>query len=257
VLRVSDLVVRFGGLAAVDGVSLEVRPGEIVGLIGPNGAGKTTCFNAVSGLVVPTAGRVEIFGVDATQMPVHRRAELGMARSFQVIQLLAELTVFDNLLSATHTHDRAGALSTLVVTRGALQAEEAARRRVREVVDALGLGDIAERHVAGLPFGVLRMVELARAIVTGAPLLMLDEPASGLDNAETDRFGELLLKVRDELGRHVLLIEHDIRLVTAVSDRLYVIDRGKPLAQGTPAEIHDDPRVAAAYLGEAPVGAAV
>jgi len=252
-LRVSALEVRFGGLTAVDGVSLEVREGEIVGLIGPNGAGKTTVFNAVSGLVTPSAGRVEIFGVDATGMAMHRRAGLGMARSFQVIQLLSELSVFDNLLAATHTQNRAGALATLLVTRGALGSEDTARDRVREVVEALDLADIAERPVAGLPFGVLRMVELARALVTGAPLLMLDEPASGLDNAETDRFAELLLKVRGEFGRHVLLIEHDVRLVTAVSDRMYVIDRGRPLADGSPAEVQRDERVAAAYLGEAPV----
>jgi sulfate-transporting ATPase len=252
-LRVQDLEVRFGGLVAVDGASLEVPLGEIVGLIGPNGAGKTTVFNAISGLVVPSAGRVEILGVDATGLAVHERAAIGMARSFQLVQLLTDLSVFDNLLAATHLQNRAGPGATMFVTRRALDGEQAARKRVGEIVGELDLAGIAERTVAGLPLGVLRMVELARALVTGAPLLMLDEPASGLDNSETDRFGELLVKVRDELGRHVLLIEHDIRLVTAVSNRLYVIDGGRPLAQGTPGEIRRDPRVAAAYLGEASV----
>jgi ABC-type branched-subunit amino acid transport system ATPase component/ABC-type branched-subunit amino acid transport system permease subunit len=252
-LRVSGLEVRFGGLTAVDGVSLEVRPGEIVALIGPNGAGKTTVFNAISGLVTPTAGSVEIFGTDATALPVHVRAALGMARSFQVIQLLGDLSVFDNLLTATHLQNQTGAGATLLVTRPALLGEQAARARVREVIEALGLSDVADRRAAGLPFGVLRMVELARALVTGAPLLMLDEPASGLDNAETDRFARLLQKTRDELGRHVLLIEHDMRLVSAVSDRIYVIDRGTPLAEGVPSQIRRDPRVTAAYLGDATV----
>ena len=253
VLEVRDLGVRFGGLAAVDGVSLSVHEGEIVGLIGPNGAGKTTTFNAISGLVRPTSGRVTLFGVDATELPVHRRAALGMARSFQAIQLLGELDVFDNLLAATHLANPAGPADTLVVTRRGLRGEAAARDHVSRVVAALDMEDIAHRPVAGLPFGVLRMVELARALVTEAPLLMLDEPASGLDNAETDRLASLLFRARSELGRSILLIEHDVRLVTSVSEYIYVIDQGRPLAQGSPSEIQRNDAVIGAYLGSEPL----
>lgn len=250
-LEARDVVVRFGGLLAVDTVSLSVREGEIVGLIGPNGAGKTTTFNAISGLVVPTAGTVHLFGEDVTDWPVHRRAELGVARTFQVIQLFSHLTVFDNLLVATHVQNPTGVFSHLVVSGVALEEESAARERVWAAIDLLDLHEIALRPVAGLPFGMLRMVEVARAIVTAAPLWMLDEPASGLDNAETTQLIELLRFVRDELDVSMLLIEHDVRMVTSVSDYMYVIDRGMPLAEGRPEEIQRDEKVMAAYLGEA------
>ena len=250
VLAAEGVVVRFGGLTAVDNVSIAVREGEIVGLIGPNGAGKTTTFNAISGLNVPTEGVIRLNGQDVTAEPVHRRAAMGLARTFQAIQLFSQLSVFDNLLVATHLQNPTGVLSHIVVSAPSLEAEERARRRVRRAIALLGLEDVADRKVAGLPFGVLRLVELARAVVTGAPIVMLDEPASGLDNAETDRLAELLFFVRAELGVSLLLIEHDIRLVTSVSDYIYVIDRGKPLAQGEPAEVQRDEAVIAAYLGD-------
>jgi sulfate-transporting ATPase len=252
VLEADGITVRFGGLAAVEGFSLSVRRGEIVGLIGPNGAGKTTLFNAISGLNVPTHGTVHLFGTDVTSWPVHRRAELGVARTFQLIQLFSELTVFENLLVATHLQNKPGAISHLLVTRSALAAEEVALARVREVLRLLDLEDIADRPVAGLPFGTLRMIEVARAVVTNAPLMMLDEPASGLDNAETERLGSLLLRVRAAFGVSLLLIEHDVRMVTSVSDYIYVINRGRPLAEGVPAEVQRDDRVVAAYLGASP-----
>lgn len=250
-LEAKDITVRFGGLTAVGGVSLAVHEGEIVGLIGPNGAGKTTTFNAISGLTPVTTGRVELFGRDVTTMPVHQRAALGVARTFQVIQLFSQLTVFDNLLVATHGRGRTGVHDHLLVTRRSLEEEEDARQHVREVVRAMQLEEISDRRVAGLPFGMLRLIELARAVVTGAPLIMLDEPASGLDNRETDRFAERLFSLRSDLGVSVLLIEHDVRLVTAVSDYMYVIDRGQPLAEGKPQDVGSDEAVIRAYLGRA------
>jgi ABC-type branched-subunit amino acid transport system ATPase component/ABC-type branched-subunit amino acid transport system permease subunit len=256
VLEAKGIVVAFGGLVAVNDVSLSVRRGEIVGLIGPNGAGKTTLFNAIAGLNHPTSGTVEIFGQDATALPVHARASLGVGRTFQAIQLLTELTVFDNLLVATHLQNPTGFLSHIAVTRSSLVAEHQSRALVRRVVELLGLEDVAGRRVAGLPFGTLRMVEVARALATRSPLIMLDEPASGLDNAETDRLSQLLFFLRDELGVSILLIEHDVNMVTSVCDYVHVIDRGNLIAEGATDEVQRDPKVIAAYLGEAPTEAA-
>ncbi len=241
---------RFGGLLAVDDVSMSVREGEIVGLIGPNGAGKTTTFNCISGLLVPTTGRVTLFDQDVTSVPVHQRARMGLGRTFQVIQLFPQLTVFDNLLVATHGSNRTGVLSHLAVTRNAIVSEREARQWVSQVVELLDLQEVAQRPVSGLPFGVLRMVEVARAIVTGARLVMLDEPASGLDNTETQRLADLLLTLRSALGLTLLLIEHDVKMVTSVSDYMYVLDRGRLLAEGTPREVQRNRDVIAAYLGE-------
>jgi ABC-type branched-subunit amino acid transport system ATPase component/ABC-type branched-subunit amino acid transport system permease subunit len=248
-LEADGITVRFGGLVAVDGVSLAVHQGEIVGLIGPNGAGKTTLFNAIAGLNRPTDGRVLIFGVDATTLPVHVRARLGVGRTFQAIQLLTDLTVFDNLLVATHLQNQTGFLAHMAVTQQALIAEQTCRQLVTRVIELLGLTDVAHRPVAGLPFGTLRMVEIARALVTRSPLIMLDEPASGLDNAETDKLAALLFYLRDALGVSILLIEHDVQLVTSVCDHMYVIDRGKRIAAGPTEQVQRDPKVIAAYLG--------
>jgi len=250
VLEADGITVRFGGLTAVNNVSLEVRRGEIVGLIGPNGAGKTTLFNAIAGLNEPSGGTVHIFGTDATRLPVHARAALGVGRTFQLIQLFPQLSVFDNLLAATHLQNSTGFLQHLVVSERALAEERAARERVQEIVGRLHLQDVAARTVSGLPFGVLRIVELARALITGAPFIMLDEPASGLDDNETQKLADLLLELRSDLGITFLLIEHDVAMVTGVTDYMYVINRGNLLAEGTPAEIQRNEDVIAAYLGQ-------
>jgi ABC-type branched-subunit amino acid transport system ATPase component/branched-subunit amino acid ABC-type transport system permease component len=252
VLEAVDVTVRFGGLMAVDNASLTVRGGQIVGLIGPNGAGKTTLFNSISGLNIPSAGSIRLFGRDVTAAPVHRRAAFGLGRTFQVIQLFPELTVFENLMVATHLQNPTGLLANLLVSGRAFRAELAAEETCRNVVRFLGLQDVADRPAGGLPFGTLRLVEIARALVSGAPMLMLDEPASGLDNRETARLSELLIYIRDRLGVSILLIEHDVAMVTGVTDYMYVLNRGAILAHGTPAAIRRDPAVVAAYLGEMP-----
>ena len=249
VLHAQDITVQFGGLTAVDSANLEVREGEIVGLIGPNGAGKTTLFNAISGLNSPTSGSVSLFDADVTHLPVHRRAAAGMGRTFQLIQLFPELSVTDNLLVGTHARNPSGFGSHLFATGRAIDGERGARQRVAQVVELLGLQDVADQPVTGLPFGVLRLVEVARALVTGAPFVMLDEPASGLDNSETDKLSDLLLWVRQTLGISLLLIEHDVRMVTSLCDYIYVLDRGKMIANGEAADIRRDPVVTAAYFG--------
>jgi ABC-type branched-subunit amino acid transport system ATPase component/ABC-type branched-subunit amino acid transport system permease subunit len=251
VLEADHVTVQFGGLTAVNDVSLAVRQGEIVGLIGPNGAGKTTTFNAIAGLNEPTSGRVRFFGEDATRYPVHVRAQMGVGRTFQLIQLFGQLTVFDNLLVGTHVQNTTGVFAHLTQTDKAILAERAARQRVRLVIEMLGLQEFADRPTGGLPFGVLRQVEIARALVTEAPVLMLDEPASGLDNAETDELAQLLRYLRAHLGVTILLIEHDVRMVTSVCDYIYVLNRGQLLAEGTAGEIQRNPEVVAAYLGQA------
>ncbi|HWL34940.1 MAG TPA: branched-chain amino acid ABC transporter permease/ATP-binding protein [Frankiaceae bacterium] len=254
VLEARDIRVEFDGLVAVDNASLKLHEGQIVGLIGPNGAGKTTLFNAVSGLVRPTSGTVHLFGDDVTDLDVHVRARRGLGRTFQAIQLFPQLTVYENLLVATHANNDSGLFSHVALTRRGLRHEAAAEDVVRRVVAAMGLEAVADRTVAGLPFGVLRQVEIARTVVTGSPVVMLDEPASGLDNAETDRLSDLLYGLRDRLGLTLLLIEHDVRMVTEVSDYMYVLVYGKIVAAGTPDEVRNDPVVTAAYLGE-PTGA--
>jgi sulfate-transporting ATPase len=249
-LQADNITVRFGGLTAVSEASIEVPRGHIVGLIGPNGAGKTTLFNAVSALNQPTSGTVRLFGEDVTALAAHERAARGLARTFQVIQLFPELTVFDNLMVATHVHNPTGPAAHIVATAKAIRAESAAEETCRRVVDLLGLQEIADRSAAGLPFGTLRRVEFARALVSGAPLVMLDEPASGLDDTETKLFADVLLQARDELDLSVLLIEHDVHMVTSTSDYIYVLDRGQIIASGRPDEITKNPAVIAAYLGE-------
>ena len=247
-LEARGVTVRFGGLTAVDSASLEVREAEVVGLIGPNGAGKTTLFNAILGLNEPQSGVVMLYGQDATNAKAHVRAAMGVARTFQVLQLFRGLTVFDNLLVATHQHNRSTPFGNLVASERTVKDEHACRERVREVLRLLDLEDVADRSVSGLPFGILRMVELGRALVTGANLLLLDEAASGLNDHETDRLIEVIGLVRN-LGVSVLLIEHDIRMVNAACDYVYVLDRGTMISEGPPDVVSNDPQVLAAYLG--------
>jgi branched-chain amino acid transport system ATP-binding protein len=235
-LEVEGLVIRFGGHTAVDNVDLKVEAGTITGLIGPNGAGKTTTFNAVNGLLPPTEGRVVLDGKDITKVPTHKRAQLGMARTFQRLELFTSLSVRDNIKVAGEIRNRWS-------KQKVKPADEAER-----IIDLLGLGELADREVAEIPTGMARRVELGRALMTNPKILLLDEPASGQDEQETEEFGALLRRLVDG-GTTILIVEHDMALVMAICDLIHVLDFGQIIAVGKPAEIQKDTRVLEAYLG--------
>jgi sulfate-transporting ATPase len=250
----AGITVKFGGLTAVRQATIEVCAGEIVGLIGPNGAGKTTLFNALLGLNSPAEGKITLYDKDVTSWGVHERAALGVGRTFQILQLFPDLTVFDNLMVATHLDNPTGLWGSLTVSPGARRAEEHARDRVAAVLELMELQEYAQRPVAGLPFGVLRLIEVARTLVTGARLVCFDEPASGLDSTETERLIHWFRFLRD-IGITLLVIEHDVDMVVRLCDYIYVLDQGAVIASGVPEQIQRDPAVIASYLG-APVEAA-
>jgi branched-chain amino acid transport system ATP-binding protein len=250
-LSVKGLSVRFGGVLAVGGVSFDVQRGEVFTLIGPNGAGKTTVFNLISRLYTPTGGTIEFEGQRLTDRAPHEIAGLGIARTFQNIELFENATVLQNLLIGRHTHRRTGVFSEMLFTPKARAAEIAAREAVERVIDLLDLQHQRETLVAGLPYGVRKVVELARALCTEPKLLLLDEPSSGLNVEETDDMAFWIDDIRHELGITVLMVEHDMALVSKVSDRVLAMNQGEVLALGTPAEVQADAGVIEAYLGSA------
>ncbi|MEA3018934.1 MAG: branched-chain amino acid transport system ATP-binding protein [Actinomycetota bacterium] len=238
---------RYAGLVANDGVDIEVRPGEVVGLIGPNGAGKTTLFNCLTGFTSMTSGGVVLDGRDVTELPPASRAMLGMARTFQQAKLFGHLTVAENLLLGRHRHYGARAWqSALGLGR---RAEQRAAEVVREVASQCGLHAVLDAPVSDLPYGTQRMVEVARALATEPAIILLDEPGAGMDTKESAYFGQLIRRIHDERGLSMLIIEHDVALVGAVCDRVYVLDFGITIMDGTPAEVRADAGVREAYLG--------
>ena len=249
VLSVRQLSVRFGGVLAVNGVSFEVGRGEVVTLIGPNGAGKTTVFNLISRLYEPTSGHIEYLGRDITQVPAHAIASLGIARTFQNIELFEHATVLDNLLIGRHRHRRTGLWQELLFSPQVRQTELDSRRKVEEVIDFLDLQAHRDSLIASLPYGVRKVVELARALSTEPQLLLLDEPSSGLNVEETEDMGFWIQDIRDQLGMTVLMVEHDMGLVSRVSDRVVALNQGEVLATGTPEAVQSHPGVIEAYLG--------
>jgi branched-chain amino acid transport system ATP-binding protein len=250
-LSATDLSVRFGGVLAVNKVSFEVKRGEVFTLIGPNGAGKTTVFNLISRLYTPTTGRLTFDGRNLAELAPHDIARLGIARTFQNIELFEHASVLQNLLIGRHTHRQTGLWSELFFTGKTRAAEIAAREKVEQVIDLLDLQHHRESLVAGLPYGVRKVVELARALCTEPKLLLLDEPSSGLNVEETDDMAFWIEDIRHELGITVLMVEHDMALVSKVSDRVLAMNQGEVLAMGTPREVQSHPGVIEAYLGSA------
>ena len=249
-LKVDGLCMRFGGLLAVDHVALDVKPQEIFAIIGPNGAGKTTVFNCISGFYKPTEGSIVLGGQSIAGLASHEVANHGVVRTFQNVRLFKGMTVLENLLVAQHQQTKRNLLSGLFKTKAYKAAEEQAQARAVQWLEVMGLRAFANREAGNLAYGHQRRLEIARCMITNPKLLMLDEPAAGLNPQEKVELQHLIDRLRKEFGVTVLLIEHDMSLVMGVSERILVMEYGKPIALGVPEAIRNDERVIKAYLGE-------
>lgn len=248
-LAVRAMTVRFGGVVAINALDMEVPEGHIFALVGPNGAGKTTLLNCISGFVQPSAGDILFAGESLLPLGRHRRAARGIARTFQNVQLFGSMTVLDNLVTAQHTHLRAGLLTGMLPLGPSVREDRRARTLAHETLALLGLERYANAQASALPFGVQKMVGVARALVLKPRLLLLDEPAAGMPHAEVEQMAGSLRRWRDELGTTLLLIEHNMPLVQSVADTICVLDYGRKLAEGSPRTVLADPAVLEAYLG--------
>jgi branched-chain amino acid transport system ATP-binding protein len=248
-LEVRDLTKHFGGIRAIEEVSFRVPQGSIMSIIGPNGAGKTTLFNCLTGLTRPTKGAIHFTDTNITGYPPHAIVKLGIARTFQNIRLFKEMTVLDNILVSRHMRMKAGFIDAVLRVRGFLSEEKMARERALEYLDFVGLRDMAEIPSLNLPYGDQRRLEIARALATEPAVLLLDEPTAGMNPQETSEIMEMIRRLQ-KLGKTVVLIEHDMKVVMGISESIVVLDHGVKIAEGTPDAIRNDPLVIEAYLGK-------
>ena len=250
-LKTENIVMKFEGLTAINNLNLEIHEHQIFGLIGPNGAGKTTAFNVITGFLVPTEGKVYFKGEDITGLKPNHITKRGIARTFQNIKLFPEMSVIENVMTGFHIHRKFNFFEAMFRLPRFFKDEAKMYRKGMELLDLVGLTQFASDQAGSLPYGHQRKLEIARALATAPTMLLLDEPAAGMNPQESTELMDLIRKLRDEMNLTVLLIEHDMKVVMGICERIKVLDHGEEIAEGTPEEIRNNPRVIEAYLGEA------